>query len=130
MKTRYSDIKAYTTKDGSIIRELMHPDSGGSTQQSLAEAQVMVGAETVLHRHQLTEELYYITGGCGLMILADDAFEVKVGDSVLIEPGTPHKIRNIGDEVLSLLCCCSPPYSHDDTELLGGADLPDEPTGK
>ena len=38
MKTHYQDITAFITKDGSLIRELMHPAvHGGNWAQSLAE---------------------------------------------------------------------------------------------
>jgi mannose-6-phosphate isomerase-like protein (cupin superfamily) len=36
----------------------------------------------------------------------------------VIPPGTPHKLRNTGAEPLKLLCCCAPPYSHEDTFML------------
>ncbi len=116
--TRYNDIEAYTTKDGSIIRELLHPARDGNSNQSLAEAIVPVGTTTLLHRHQQSEELYHITAGEGVMQLGDKQFIVTVGDTVLIPPGTPHAIENSGSKALSILCCCAPPYSHDDTELL------------
>ena len=45
MKTRYADIPAYVTKDGSVIRELLHPDHHGNRQQSLAEATVPPGGK-------------------------------------------------------------------------------------
>lgn len=118
MKTEYGKIQPYTSKDGSIIRELMHPIAHGNTEQSLAEAIVPVGSSTLLHRHLQTEEIYHITEGSGLMILGDDKFEVTVGDSICIPPGTSHQIRNTGTVNLKILCCCAPPYSHDDTELL------------
>ena len=38
MHTRYADIPVYRTKDGSQIRELMHPEHHGNRTQSLAEA--------------------------------------------------------------------------------------------
>ncbi|WP_019023611.1 MULTISPECIES: cupin domain-containing protein [unclassified Thioalkalivibrio] len=118
MYTRYDDIPAYDTKDGSEIRELMHPDTHGNAAQSLAEAVVAPGATTHLHRHAQTEELYHITRGRGEMRLGEEIFEVTVGDTVCIHPGTPHNIRNTGAEPLHILCSCAPPYSHDDTELL------------
>ncbi|MEW6116220.1 MAG: cupin domain-containing protein [Nitrospirota bacterium] len=118
MKTTYRKIKAYTTKDGSLIRELMHPTVHGNKRQSLAEAIIPAGKETVLHRHHLSEELYHITAGTGHMILGDEEFPVESGDTVLIPPKTPHKIRNTGNEPLKILCCCAPSYSHDDTELV------------
>jgi len=122
VRTRYSEISAYRTKDGSQIRELMHPDRHGNRAQSLAEAIVSPGQETLLHKHLRTEELYHITAGRGLMTLGDERFEVSVGHTVLIRPGTAHCIRNIGAEPLHILCSCSPAYSHEDTVILTGDD--------
>lgn len=118
MLTHYRNIEAYPTKDGSTIRELMHPQQHGNCNQSLAEATVPVGTTTHLHRHRLSEELYHITAGSGMMQLGDERFEVGPGDTVLIPPGTAHAIENSGDSALKILCCCAPPYSHQDTELL------------
>ncbi len=118
MRTRRADVLPYVTKDGSEIRELMHPDHHLCRQQSLAEAVVPPGAVTLLHRHVRTEELYHVTAGAGLMRLGEAHFPVAPGDTVLIPPGTPHNITNTGESPLHLLCCCSPAYSHDDTELL------------
>jgi len=118
IKTEYGKIQPYTTKDGSVIRELMHPHVHGNTQQSLAEAIVPVGSSTLLHRHFQTEEIYHIAEGSGLMTLSDNDFNVTVGDTICIPPGAPHQIKNTGTVPLKILCCCAPPYSHDDTELL------------
>lgn len=121
-KARYADAEPYVTRDGSMIRELMHPAMHaalyGNTRQSLAEATVAPGETTALHRHLESEELYHITAGRGRMRLGDDQFEVEEGDTVCIPPGMPHCIGNIGDTDLKLLCCCSPAYTHSDTELL------------
>lgn len=118
MKTRYAEAAAYPTRDGSVIRELMHPALHGNRRQSLAEATVEAGAATRLHRHGHSEELYHVTAGNGIMTLGGARFEVGVGDTVLIPPGTPHRIEATGLEPLRILCCCSPPYAHEDTELL------------
>lgn len=118
MKSRYADVSAYVTKDGSEVRELMHPAVHGNRAQSLAEATVAPGTRTQLHRHAVTEELYHITAGRGLMTLGDATFEVGAGDTVAIAPGMPHRIEATGTEPLCILCCCSPAYSHEDTELL------------
>jgi hypothetical protein len=37
MKTAYRDVAPYTTKDGSEIRELMHPAVHGNAKQSLSK---------------------------------------------------------------------------------------------
>ncbi|WP_026939617.1 cupin domain-containing protein [Hippea alviniae] len=117
-RVSYENVKPYTTKDGSIIRELIHPNHMKVKNISLAEAIVKPNEETFLHIHKTSEEIYHITEGKGVMQLGDKTFEVKKGDSILIPPKTPHKIKNNSQEELKILCICSPPYSHEDTELL------------
>ncbi len=118
MKTSYGQITPFVTKDGSEIRELMHPTAHGTRNQSLAEATIRTGQETALHRHRVSEEIYHVTAGQGLMTLGTETFTVSGGDTLLIPPGMPHRIRNTGRDPLRILCSCAPPYSHDDTELL------------
>jgi len=121
-KTSYSSISAFITRDGSQIRELMHPQQHGASHgiiaQSLAEAVVAVGEKTQLHRHLQSEELYHITAGSGIMTLGEQSFSVQTGDTVCIKPKTPHCIENTANEELVILCCCSPAYADSDTELL------------
>lgn len=116
--TTRKQITPYITKDGSKISELMHPLLHSSQNQSLAEAVVPGGTRTHLHRHHRSEELYHITSGSGMMQLGEDEFEVNSGDTVCIPPGTAHCIHNTGNDELVILCCCSPAYQHEDTELL------------
>ena len=107
------------TKDGSEIRELAGVPTGNSQNQSLAEATVPPGGETEEHYHGVSEEIYLFTHGSGRLRLGDEESEVTVGDTVVIAPGVPHKLWNPGHQPLRLLCCCSPPYSHEDTYLIG-----------
>jgi len=116
--THRVDSIPYTTKDGSLIRELMHPVRHASRSQSLAEATLAPGSKTALHRHRLTEELYHVIEGSGTMTLGHESFVLRIGDTVCIAPGTAHRVENTGATPLRILCCCSPAYSHDDTELL------------
>lgn len=118
MKTEYSAVKPYVTKDGCEIRELMHPSLHGNRSQSFAEATVMAGQKTALHLHQTSEEIYHFLRGSGVMTLGARSFPVKAGDTVCIAPGTPHRVENTGQGPLKILCACSPPYSHDDTQLI------------
>ena len=117
-RTHCSEIYSYRTKDDSEIRELMHPKYHGNKNQSLAEAIIDPGQITHKHQHNLSEELYHVTQGQGMMFLGDEQFEVSVGDTLCIKPGTPHHIKNTGTTPLHILCMCSPPYSHEDTKLL------------
>ena len=100
-----------------MIRELMNPRLLEGSPVSLAEAAISPGSMTHRHIHQRSHELYHITRGTGRMYLGDEVFEVIEGDTVSIEPGTPHCIENTGDSILKVLCCCCPPYDHDDTDV-------------
>jgi mannose-6-phosphate isomerase-like protein (cupin superfamily) len=113
-----AEVPAYITKDGSEIRELMHPRRHGNIAQSLAEARVHPGRKTLLHCHRVSEELYHVSAGQGLLTLGDSQIRITAGDTVAIPPGTPHCVENTGEGVLVILCCCSPAYAHEDTELL------------
>ena len=119
--SKLDDLEAFTTLDGSTIREIAGPAWTPARNQSLAEATVPPGTATIAHRHHRAEELYFFTAGRGRLRVGDDEREVGPGDCAVIPPGTAHKLWNIGEDRLVLLCCCSPAYSHDDTELLEGA---------
>lgn len=118
MHTRHSAQPPFETKDGSQVRELMHPRRHGNAAQSLAEARVAPGTRTRLHRHRTSEELYHVTAGRGRMTLGDASFAIGPGDTVAIPPGTAHRVENPGTETLVILCCCSPPYADEDTDVL------------
>ena len=60
-------VPAFTTKDGSEIRELLAYRNSAIRNQSLAEARVPVGGSTMEHYHAKSEEIYYITHGTGRM---------------------------------------------------------------
>ena len=117
-KTTYGAITPFITKDGSQIRELMHPARHGNRAQSFAEATVEPGAQTQMHRHRVSEEIYHITQGAGRMTLGATLLDVVVGDTICIAPGTPHCIACTSDIPLKILCACAPAYAHDDTEII------------
>jgi mannose-6-phosphate isomerase-like protein (cupin superfamily) len=116
---RLEDRPSFITADGSSIRELAGIPTGNATNQSLAEATVPPGRDTIEHFHRTSEEIYLFTSGMGRMRLGEQEAPVRAGDAVVIPPGTPHKLHNTGPEPLVLLCCCAPPYSHEDTVLVG-----------
>ncbi len=105
----------FVTKDGSTIRELLGlPTSALVRNQSLAEARLAPGQATERHYHRKSEEIYFLLDGGGLIEVDGETREVGPGDAVLIPPGALHTLR-AGQEGARLLCCCSPPYRHEDT---------------
>ena len=71
--------EAFTTLDGSTIRELAGPVSLPTENQSLAEARVPPGGTTDAHYHRTSEEIYYFTGGRGRMRLGEHESDVVAG---------------------------------------------------
>jgi mannose-6-phosphate isomerase-like protein (cupin superfamily) len=104
---------AFTTKDGSTIRSILDRANAPVRNQSLAEATVSVGKPTERHYHKLSEEFYFILEGEGTMEINGEQRMVQSGDAILIPPGAWHQIT--ATQTLRFLCCCAPPYSHEDT---------------
>ena len=115
---RLQEQEAFVTKDGSVIRELLSHRNSAIRNQSLAEATIPAGQRTDAHYHRVTEEIYFITAGSGIMHLGSKSFSVSMGDAIAIPPGTVHCIEAHADQDLVLLCCCAPAYEHDDTVMV------------
>ena len=91
---RLEEREPFVTADGSTIRELAGVPSGNAVNQSLAQATVPPGGETVEHFHRQAEEIYHFTAGAGRMRLGAEEADVRAGDTVVIAPGVPHKLWN------------------------------------
>ncbi len=116
METRSLDAaEAFTTKDGSTIRELFGLPTGGTIHQSLAEASLPPGGSTQRHYHAASEEIYFLLEGRAEMELEGERTELGPGEAVAIPPGAWHEIKTLGDAEVRFLCCCAPPYTHEDT---------------
>lgn len=102
------DLLPFTTKDGSEIREFHH-----TSAQSLAEALLTPGQSTQRHYHAASEEIYFVLEGEGELELDGERRRLRPGDAALIPPGSWHAIAATSQ--LRFLCCCAPPYSHEDT---------------
>jgi mannose-6-phosphate isomerase-like protein (cupin superfamily) len=110
-----AQLKEFVTLDGSLIREFAGPAWTAARNQSLAEATLPAGQQTIEHLHRKSEEIYYFVAGSGRMRLGGEQSEVVAGDCVVIPPGTPHKLWAAADSDLVLLCACAPAYSDEDT---------------
>ena len=109
-----SKQKPFITKDGSTIRSILDRTNAAVEKQSLAEATVPAGGATERHYHKLSEEFYFILDGAGMVEIDGESQHVGPGDAILIPARSWHQIM-AADASLRFLCCCAPPYSHDDT---------------
>lgn len=109
------DATPFTTKDGSEIRVLLDAEVAAAENQSLAEAVLAAGQATERHYHARTEEIYFLLEGAGEMEVDGETRTVGPGDAILIPAGARHQITAVGDGPLRFLCCCAPPYAHEDT---------------
>ena len=110
-----SSQKPFQTKDGSFIRSILDRSNAPVQNQSLAEAAVPQGISTQRHYHKASEEFYFLLEGTGTIEVAGEARAVGPGDAVLIPAGAWHQIT--ATSPLRFLCCCAPPYAHEDTFL-------------
>ncbi|PCJ38857.1 MAG: cupin [Moraxellaceae bacterium] len=80
---------------------------------SIAQARVMPGVTTTLHKVLGVVERYVILSGEGLVTVGDSAPEkVSVKDIVSIDKDVPQKIENTsGTEDLVFLCVCTPGFN-------------------
>jgi mannose-6-phosphate isomerase-like protein (cupin superfamily) len=108
-----SSQKPFTTKDGSQIRSILDRSNAPVANQSLAEASLSAGASTARHYHRKSEEFYFLLEGEATMEIDGETRSVVPGDAILIPPGAWHQIT--ATRALRFLCCCAPPYSHEDT---------------
>lgn len=112
----------FTTADGSTIRSILDLSNAPVRNQSLAEASLPTGGATERHYHRDSEEIYFVLEGAGEMEIDGVRRRLVAGDAVLIPPGAWHQVRADAGGAegaegagMRFLCCCAPPYRHEDT---------------
>lgn len=106
-----SNLEYYFEEDCFIIEFW---NSSGDKEVSIARARVKPGVTTRLHRLKDVTERYIILEGKGRIEVGELApTEVNPGDVVIIPPGTPQRITNIGDSDLIFLAVCTPRFTKD-----------------
>lgn len=107
--------KPFITADGSAIRSILDSSNAPVTKQSLAEARLPADSATERHFHKISEEFYYMVEGQATMEIDGHSEKISAGDATLIPTGSWHQITASEGQDICFLCCCSPPYSHEDT---------------
>jgi mannose-6-phosphate isomerase-like protein (cupin superfamily) len=114
---RLKDCREFIAGDGSILRELLHPEKADlQIRYSLACAKVAAGQKTKPHKLKSCE-VYYITAGSGLMHIDEEFFEVGPESAIYIPPGARQYIENTGDSDLEFLCIVDPAWREEDEEI-------------
>jgi quercetin dioxygenase-like cupin family protein len=81
-------------------------DTGGAW--SLVEVTEMPGYKTRLHRHNYTDEAYYVLEGVLTAKIADKTYELPAGSYIVIPRGTPHAQGNFGKVPVKVLLTMTP----------------------
>ena len=114
---RLKDCREFTAGDGSILRELLHPEKADlQIRYSLAYAKIATGQKTRPHKLEASE-VYYIIAGCGLMHVNEESLEVSPECAVYIPPCTRQYIENTGNSDLKFLCIVDPAWREEDEEV-------------
>ena len=112
------DCEKFQAGDGSLLRELLHPDKAKlEIRYSLACAIVKPGQTTQPHKLK-TSEVYYILEGRGIMHIEDESAEVRPQQAIYIPPHARQSIHNPGDKDLCFLCIVDPAWRAEDEDLV------------
>ncbi len=112
------DCDEFTAGDGSLLRELLHPDKADiALRYSLAHALVKPGQTTMPHSLKISE-VYYILEGEGIMHINEESAKVHPEDAIYIPPFSRQYIHNIGKSDLIFLCIVDPAWRREDEEVM------------
>lgn len=116
---KLDDLQEIIAGDQTRLRELLHPqrEYAFAGRYSLAHAIVERGKTTLKHR-LLSDEVYYIISGKGIMYIDSESAPVASGDVIEIKPGSVQWIENVGSDELIFLCIVDPAWNKSDEEIL------------
>ena len=105
----FDEQQEYFFQEGCHINELSNHSA--DPELSIARARVVPGVTTRWHRLAGITERYVIQSGRGRVEVGElPAREVGPGDTVIIPPDCPQRIRNIGNTDLVFLALCTPRF--------------------
>jgi mannose-6-phosphate isomerase-like protein (cupin superfamily) len=117
---RLKDCRKFIAGDGSILRELVHPEKVSVlTRYSLAHAKVEAGQKTKPHK-LISSEVYYVIAGQGLMHIDQESVEVGSECAIYIPPDAVQYIENTGNSELEFLCIVDPAWREEDEQIFNG----------
>lgn len=84
---------------------------------SVIQEKMPVGTAEQQHFHTHCQQLFYILSGIAVFEIEGDILTVQAGESLHVEKGRKHLIKNQSEEVLEFLVI-SEPKSHGDKTVL------------
>jgi mannose-6-phosphate isomerase-like protein (cupin superfamily) len=97
---------AVSNRKSEILRDTYYlVDANDSPSKNLTMGQTIIypTGKTTGHAHSDMEEVYYILSGKGKMVVGDDEFEIKAGDSFYVPFGEFHVTYNTGNQPLAMV---------------------------
>lgn len=97
---------ATKTREQETLRDtyfLIDPENSPSKNLKMGLTTVYADGKTTGHSHPDHEEIYFVLQGKGRMIVGDDEYEIKTGDSLYVPFGLFHTTYNTGILPLQLL---------------------------
>lgn len=92
---------------------------------SMAHVIMAQGNISLLHRHSIMSEVYFILNGEGILYYGVKALNVEKGAYIVLPPNMAHKLKNTGDCDLEHLVFAIPPFIPEDVEVLEDTDMED-----
>ncbi|MCB2190909.1 MAG: cupin domain-containing protein [Deltaproteobacteria bacterium] len=84
---------------------------------SVIEERVPPGGAEARHYHQHSQQFFYVLSGRATMELPEETLIISPGQGLSVEPQTPHRLLNQGEQDLAFLVVSAPP-SHQDRVLV------------
>ncbi len=100
------ELPEFTYDAGTVKYLASSEDTNGAW--SLVEVKEMPGYKTNLHRHNNTDEAFYVLEGVLTAKIADKTSEYPAGSYVLVPRGTPHAQGNFGKVPVKVLLTITP----------------------
>ena len=69
----------------------------------IEEAIIVPQGEVPLHRHEQTDEIFYIVENSAMMTVGNQEFEVSPGEIIHVEKNEQHGFKNNSDQEFKLL---------------------------
>lgn len=97
---------------GVVSKQLLNPDNSKSSNITITEVHLDVGAVQPRHTHDFSEQVWYAVKGVGKLLLADGKEkDFQVGDVVRFAEQEIHGLLNDSDTKFVYISVTSPPIN-------------------